>query len=74
VPFPAEVRGFAAMGYADRHGDTLLAFCKAVTVAAAPDTQATQLAVELPPFIDDNPGGGSGSGSGAGSGSGSGGN
>ncbi len=68
VPFPAEVKGMAAMGYAERHGDTLAAFCKPVTVAAAPDAQAAQLPVELPPFIQDTPppGGGSGSGSGAG--------
>jgi hypothetical protein len=69
VPFPAEVKGMSAMGYAERHGDTLPAFCKPVTVAPSPDTQPAQLAVELPPFIQDTPppkGGGSGSGSGSG--------
>ena len=68
VPFPAEVKGMAAMGYGERHGDTLPAFCKPVTVSPAPDTQAAQVPVELPPFISDTPpGGGSGSG-GSGSG------
>ena len=28
VPFPAEVQGMAAMGYVERHGDTLPAFCQ----------------------------------------------
>ena len=68
IPLPAEVKGFAAMGYVERHGDSLMAFCKAVTVAGAPDAQASQIPVDLPPFISDTPpGGGSGSGSGAGS-------
>jgi len=64
VPYPAEVHGFAAMGYAERHGDSLLAFCKSITVAASPATQSATIAVELPPFIPDDspPGGGSGSG------------
>jgi large repetitive protein len=62
VPFPAEVRGMAAMGYAERHGDTLPAYCRPVTVQAAPPTQTAQLAIELPPFLDDAPGSGSGSG------------
>ena len=68
VPYPAEVRGMAAMTYADRHGDTLLAFCKPINVGAAPETQAATLAVELPPYVADTPppGGGSGSGSGSG--------
>ncbi len=66
VPYPAEVRGMASMGYAERHGDTLLAFCKPITVAASPTTQTTTLPVTLPPFQQDGPpgpgpGGGSGS-------------
>jgi uncharacterized GH25 family protein len=69
VPYPAEVKGMAAMGYAERHGDSLLAFCKPLTVGAAPDAQAATMPVDLPPFIPDAPpGGGSGSGSGSGSG------
>ncbi|MCW5808201.1 MAG: carboxypeptidase regulatory-like domain-containing protein, partial [Deltaproteobacteria bacterium] len=64
VPFPVEVKEMmAVMGYAERHGDSLLAFCKTVTVAAAPATQSLSVQVELPPFISDAPpGGGSGSG------------
>jgi uncharacterized GH25 family protein len=62
VPFPAEVQGMGAMGYVDRHGDKLPAFCAAITVAAAPEMQSMQIPVELPPFIPDAPsGGGSGS-------------
>ncbi len=64
VPYPAEVKGMAAMGYIERHGDSLLAFCKAVNVAPSPDTQAVQITVELPPFVPDPaPPGGAGSGS-----------
>ena len=66
MPYPAEVKGMAAFGYAERHGDTLLAFCKPLAVAPAPDAQATQVTVDLPAFIPDSP---SGSGSGSGSGS-----
>ncbi|MDB4955442.1 MAG: hypothetical protein JWO36_3011, partial [Myxococcales bacterium] len=63
VPFPAEVQGMGAMGYVERHGDKLPAFCAPVVVAAAPETQTVQVPVELPPFIPDAPpGGGSGSG------------
>ncbi|MEO8698852.1 MAG: carboxypeptidase regulatory-like domain-containing protein [Kofleriaceae bacterium] len=68
VPYPLEVKGMAAMGYAERHGDTLPAFCKAVVVGAAPDTQTATVPVELPPFIPDTPPTGPGSGSGSGSG------
>lgn len=67
VPFPVEVVGMAAMGYAERHGDALPAFCKAVTVGASPATQTVDVPVEVPPMIPDAPpGGGSGSGSGSG--------
>jgi hypothetical protein len=51
VPFPSEIRGMGAMGYAERHGDKLPAFCKQLTVAGSPTTQSTQLAVELPAVI-----------------------
>ncbi|CAN5909104.1 hypothetical protein BH11MYX3_BH11MYX3_17810 [soil metagenome] len=63
VPFPSEVRGMAAMGYSERHGDALLAYCKVVTVNAAPTTQSAEVVVEIPPMINDPapPGGGSGS-------------
>ncbi len=59
IPYPAEVKGMAAMTYADRHGDTLLAFCKPVSVGPSPETQAATLPVDLPPFVPDT-GGGSG--------------
>ena len=64
VPFPAEVRGMAAMTYADRHGDSLLAFCKPISVGAGPPAQSVLLPVQLPAYIPDEPppGGGSGSG------------
>ena len=60
VPFPAEVRGMAAMGYVERHGDKLPAFCQGVTVNAAPATQQAQVPVEIPPYIPDQTGSGSG--------------
>lgn len=60
VPFPAEVQGMAAMGYADRHSDALPAFCQRANVAAAPATQTTNVTVELPPFEPDDAGTGSG--------------
>lgn len=67
VPFPAEVRGMSAMGYVERHGDQLPAYCKALNVAATPATQNQEVGVELPPYVPDAPppGGGSGSGSGS---------
>jgi len=67
TPFPREVQGAALFGYFDRHGDTLPTFCKAVVVAASPDTQTTEVTVVPPAFIPDAPGpgpGGPGSGSG----------
>ena len=67
APFPAEVRGMAAMGYGERHGDTLPAFCKSVNVSSGNTAQTADVAVELPPFIPDAPpppGSGNGSGSG----------
>ncbi len=67
VPYPAEVKGMAAMGYSERHGDTMLAFCKTVTIAPSPDSQTTSVTVELPPFIPDAPPAGPGNGSGSGS-------
>jgi uncharacterized GH25 family protein len=66
VPFPAEVKGMGAMGYAERHGDKLPAVCKPVIVQASPDKQGVSVPVEIPPYIPDAP-----QGSGAGSGSGS---
>lgn len=63
VPFPAEVKGMAAMGYGERHGDELAAYCKAVTVGAAPASQAAEVAVDIPAVITDAPPGGAGSGS-----------
>ncbi|MBL0220441.1 MAG: carboxypeptidase regulatory-like domain-containing protein [Myxococcales bacterium] len=70
VPFPSEVRGMAAMGYSERHGDKLPAYCKVVTVNASPTTQTTEVLVEIPAMIPDPPPSGGGSG-GGGSGSGS---
>jgi uncharacterized GH25 family protein len=64
VPFPAEVKGMGAMGYAERHGDKLPAYCQAVTVAASPDTQNVNVPVQIPPFISDTPAGGAGPGPG----------
>ena len=61
VPFPAQVQGMGAMGYAERHGDKLPAFCQGVTVQQAPPEQQVTVPVELPPFVPDS---GSGSGSG----------
>jgi protocatechuate 3,4-dioxygenase beta subunit len=68
TPFPLEVPARAAPAYFDRHGDLLPTFCKAITVAASPDTQTAEIAVELPPFIPDGPGAGSGAGPGSGTG------
>jgi uncharacterized GH25 family protein len=60
VPFPIEVQGMAAMGYSERHGDKLPAFCQVVNVTAAPATQTTKVPIEIPPFISDGAGSGSG--------------
>lgn len=61
APFPAEVKGMAAIGYGERHGDTLPAFCRPVQVGAAPASQTVTIPVELPAFIPDAPPAGSGS-------------
>jgi len=66
VPFPAEVRGMQAMGYAERHGDELRAFCKPVSVGAAPAAQSAEILVEIPAKIEEPPPPGTGSGSGPG--------
>ncbi|MBA3461623.1 MAG: carboxypeptidase regulatory-like domain-containing protein, partial [Deltaproteobacteria bacterium] len=65
APFPAEVKGMAAMGYGERHGDKLPAYCKSINVGSAPSAQSSDVPVELPPFIADPPPPGTGSGSGA---------
>ncbi|MDX2092767.1 MAG: carboxypeptidase-like regulatory domain-containing protein [Kofleriaceae bacterium] len=65
VPFPSEVKGMAAMGYAERHGDELHAFCKQLTVSAAPATQSAEVPVEIPAKIEEPPPPGAGSGSGS---------
>jgi hypothetical protein len=71
TPLPLQVQGPAILGYLDRHGEALPAFCQAVTIAATPVTQAAQVPVTLPAFISDGPDGpGAGSGSGPGPGSG----
>ena len=36
VPYPAEVQGMAAMGYMDRHGDKLPAYCVPAQIASSP--------------------------------------
>jgi hypothetical protein len=66
TPFPAEVHGMAAMGYGERHSDSLPAFCQTVRVNPAPAMQAATVQVELPPFEADQTGS---AGSAAGSGS-----
>ncbi|MGE0869575.1 MAG: collagen binding domain-containing protein [Kofleriaceae bacterium] len=63
VPMPIEVKGMAAMPYQDRHGDTLPAFCKAITVRAA-GAMTSEIPVEIP-ALEPEPGDGSGSGSGS---------
>jgi len=65
APFPAEVRGFSAMGYGERHSDSLPAFCKPFVVQPSPATQTVSVPVTLPPFIPESTGSGSGSGSGS---------
>lgn len=62
VPFPTEVQGMAAMGYVERHGDTLPAFCQPINVAPTPATQTANVPVEIPPYVADGSGSGSGSG------------
>jgi hypothetical protein len=61
VPFPAEVQGMGAMGYAERNSDSLPAYCQKVAVAPAPATQTATVTVELPAFVPDSGGAGSGS-------------
>jgi uncharacterized GH25 family protein len=59
VPFPIEVQGMAAMGYMDRHGDALPAYCQRVAVAASPQVQSATVQVEIPPLEPDDAGSGS---------------
>jgi hypothetical protein len=61
IPFPAEVQGMGAMGYADRHSDSLPAYCAPIKVGESPSTQSASVPVELPPFVPEE-GAGSGSG------------
>jgi protocatechuate 3,4-dioxygenase beta subunit len=49
VPLPPDLRGGAALGYVQQHGQKLAAFCKAVTVAATPTTQEIDVPVTVPP-------------------------
>lgn len=56
IPFPVEVKGMMVMmGYRERHGDSLPAFCKPVSLQPAPEQQAATIAVEIPPFVSDGP-------------------
>lgn len=55
TPYPVEVTGPTAITYANAHGDVLPAFCKPVNVAATPDQQSADIAVEIPAFIPDPP-------------------
>jgi uncharacterized GH25 family protein len=64
VPFPSEVKGMATMGYVERHGDKLPAYCKAVVVQQTPDKQGVSVPVEIPPYIPDSPQGSGAQGSG----------
>lgn len=60
IPFPVEVKGMMAMmGYRERHGDSLPAFCKPVTLQPAPDQQAVTVEVQAPAFVSDGAGSGS---------------
>lgn len=67
VPFPSEVQGMAAMGYADRHSDSLPAYCQQVRVQPSPAAQTASVTVEIPAFEADQAGS-AGSGSATGSG------
>ncbi|MBV8756462.1 MAG: carboxypeptidase regulatory-like domain-containing protein, partial [Deltaproteobacteria bacterium] len=64
VPYPAEVHGMSAMGYMERHGDKLGAYCAPAQINGAPDHQTITVAVDIPPYIPDDQGSGAGSGSG----------
>ena len=56
IPFPVEVKGMMVMmGYRERHGDSLPAFCKPVTLQPAPEQQAATIQIDLPPFVSDGP-------------------
>ncbi len=59
VPLPSQVSGFGALGYMERHGDKLPAFCQQVTVAPSPPQQTAAVAVDIPPYISDGQGSGS---------------
>jgi hypothetical protein len=48
----------AAMGYVDRHGDALPAYCQSVRVTQSPETQTVKVTVEIPPFVPDETGSG----------------
>ncbi len=50
---PNEAAGPQAMGYLERHGDDLPAYCKQVTVAPQPAEQQLEVTVEIPPFVPD---------------------
>ncbi|HUJ59126.1 MAG TPA: carboxypeptidase-like regulatory domain-containing protein, partial [Kofleriaceae bacterium] len=63
VPLPTQVTGLNALGYIDRHGDKLPAYCMPVTVQPSPETQSVSIPVQIPPYIGDGSGSGSGSGS-----------
>ncbi|HEX7841244.1 MAG TPA: carboxypeptidase-like regulatory domain-containing protein, partial [Kofleriaceae bacterium] len=73
TPLPSEVRIADARDYVGGHGDALAVFCQPVAVAASPDTQSTQVAVVVPPYIPGPPGTGGGGSGGPGPGPGSGG-
>jgi hypothetical protein len=54
LPLPADLASpQEAMGYAIDHGDLLPAFCEAVTVAEAPLEQVVEIAVEIPPRVEE---------------------
>ncbi|MCA9678522.1 MAG: carboxypeptidase regulatory-like domain-containing protein [Kofleriaceae bacterium] len=54
LPLPSGLQGMQAMGYAQRHGEDLPAFCKQVTVTAQPTTQAMTIEVEIPEVLPDD--------------------
>ena len=56
VPFPTQVQGMAAQGYAERHGDKLPAYCKPVAVADSPPSPRRRDGAGRDPAVHPRPG------------------